>query len=311
MKFFSILIFLFSLLTITNSINAQDFIPFPNDTAKWSVYSRWSQPGFKIEDTNYYFLNGDTIIDSVVYSKVYSCTANYYPLDTLDARYIGGLRQENKDIYFKPYKLFQSFSYQCDLFNWDLEEFRLYTFDIEDNDVFVPGAYSAEYEVTDIDSILIGTEYRTIYTFDCNSHPLGDKWIEGIGSIISLFGPICDVFEGAETLLCYEDDSVFYFNEIWNPFEGCAHFIVSVPEEEAEIFQIYPNPVAKDKSITIKGTSSKVSSIQIVDLKGKPITSYQSPNLPFNLKITSNKGIYLLILKTENDGCYYQKLIVQ
>lgn len=211
----------------------QEYDPFPTDTAKWSVYSSKSTPGEYSEWTTYYYLNGDTIIDSVSYSKIYRNPTQSYVIDTLNSIYVGGLREFNKEIFFKPKELKQSFFINCELYNLDLSEIRLYTFNLELGEVFYPSVYSEEYTVSDIDSIFIGTEHRKIYTFQTNTSPIGDKWIEGIGSLLSLFGPFCYLFEAVDLTLCFEYDSGLFISDVWDPYEGCNHLMLACPIKQS------------------------------------------------------------------------------
>jgi hypothetical protein len=78
-------------LTFVISAKAQQYVPFPDSNAYWNeFYSNYGFPDYKYT----YFIRGDTIIDTLTYHKIYSDDS------TSTIRYIGGLREYNKQIYF-------------------------------------------------------------------------------------------------------------------------------------------------------------------------------------------------------------------
>lgn len=232
-------------LLLTVITNAQQYYPIQTDTAKWSVHSRlnpWGG-GFQ-EDTFHYFINGDTLIDSVFYSKVYSSIAYYSnTIDTLNAIYLGGLREDiDKHVYFRFSQDNPQISYQVDLEYPTQDEFLLYRFDAEIGESFyMCNDNYTPFILVAIDSVLVENNYRKRYHVE--HYALVSTWVEGIGSDWSLFGPLCQQFEGYDVLLCYEDPAVFYYGEE-NYTDRCTHFIVGNKELTSPLFDIYPNPAS-------------------------------------------------------------------
>src|SRR5690606_18135488 len=80
----------------------QTYYPFPDSVAIWKQTSSF----YEGNDIHYaLFMNGDTIINSNTYSKLYySSTPNN--IDTVNSLYYGAIRENNKKIYFFPDSLY-------------------------------------------------------------------------------------------------------------------------------------------------------------------------------------------------------------
>ena len=75
-------------------LQAQTYVPFPDSNATWSeidFYQGYCYPPSYCKYT--LFINGDTIINSQAYHKIYSN-------DSSSNSYRGGLRENNKRIYY-------------------------------------------------------------------------------------------------------------------------------------------------------------------------------------------------------------------
>lgn len=300
---------LISFLTILpNILIGQDYFPFQTNSAKWSVFSRlgaWPPPA--TENTFHYFINGDTIFGPLSYSKIYSNDAMSDIIDTANSVYIGGLREDtNKHIYYKPAELYQQFSNMCFIENSTLDEFLLYRFDISIGDTFELNEYwYDQYILVDIDTVQVDSTFRKKYII--NNGEMGDIWIEGIGSMTSLFGSSCYVFEGQELLLCYEDSTTFFESE-QNYFDRCTHFIVGQSEYFQDELQIYPNPVTSEFHLSIKNPLVN-DRINIYNVFGQKVLSKK---LIINRVDISelNKGMYIIELLSDNEK-YLRKIIIK
>jgi len=294
------------LLLTSSHLLAQEYYSFPSDSAHWSVYSRHSPWGSYEEATYRYSLMGDTIFDSILYSKV---------IDTASLTYIGAIREDlNKHILFKPSQLNQVFSNNCFIDNSTLEEFILYRYDIELGDTVDLNEYSTAMFgnsiVYKVDSIMVDSTYRK--QFHLTNNYMGDTWIEGIGSTFSLFGSICYIFEGQEMLLCYEDTETFFMSE-QNYFNRCSHLILGENESYYNYsFSVHPNPAKTN--IVIKHTvKPDLFIINIYTLLGHNVSrTYNSDKIDIS-KLDS--GIYVIEQVVNeiiyNEIIYREKLIIK
>ena len=300
MKKHIVLLLIIHFILTGNQLTAQEYYSFPSDSAHWSVYSRLSPWGSFQEATFVYSLEGDTIIDSILYSKV---------IDTASAIYIGGIREDSdKHILFRPSQLNQGFSFNCFIDNSTLDEFVLYRFDISLGDTLYLNEHTTAWFgnliVYKIDSIMVDSVYRKQFHF-YNDY-MGDTWIEGIGSTTSLFGPICYVFEGQEMLLCYEDSNIFFMSE-QNYFDRCTHLIIGENETYYNNqFSVHPNPAKNE--IVIKNTVKPDSyCIKIYTLFGHRVLKKHNTNKIDISGLIS--GIYV-VEQVVNEKIFRQKLII-
>jgi len=162
-------IIVFLLLGISVNVNAQHYVPFPTENATWNMFYAYSYTGGQMDTTLLqYSLQGDTTIRGIVYRKV---CRNIGSMTEPRYKGVGGLREQDKRIYYVGESSFQFYNHENLLYDfskslgdtvwvddWRPEkEFRIIT-----------------YIINKIDSIKIGTEYRKRYN---------DRFIEGIGDV--------------------------------------------------------------------------------------------------------------------------------
>ena len=297
----------------------QQYFSFPTDSATWSVnywhFEPYPYPRNEHETVRY-FLNGDTIIDSNVYSKVYG----YFGVIDVDTAYsdlLGGLREDSlKHIYYYPFFV-SDLSLYCRI-NGFSGEFMLYRFDMDVGDTVVIGGpgqnnHIPDYTVESIDSVLVDSFYRKRYElYRCNW--AGDWWvefwIEGIGSDLGLFGPSCDPFEGGVRLLCYEDSATNYI-----PLGICfIHTYVSVDEKEQVIaFHIYPNPAKAKLIVSLKGIEQQETTLQAVNVFGQEVfkEAIASGSTKHEIDIRNwQEGIFVFSLYLKGELLQMEKVVV-
>jgi hypothetical protein len=294
-------------------LKSQQYYPFQADTAKWSVQSSqgaWPPP--TIYSTYQYFINGDTLIDTVLYSAIYSAeTYLSEDIDTANAIYLGGLREDtNKYIYYKPGELDQVMSYQAYIDNSTLDELLLYRFDLDSGEIFYLNQYqNFPYIVEDIDSVLVDTKYRKRYILS-GGNPDFDEWIEGIGSYFSLFGPLCHNFEGYDFLLCYEDPAIFYLGE-WNNMGKC-YYTVGIPEKYNPSFDMYPNPADENIKITLE-ESADADQLVLYNSTGQIVNhlKIEAINQKYEMEVSSlPSGLYVVVLFSEGRMVDKRKFVI-
>lgn len=319
------------LLICSTSSNAQTYFPFPDSVGVWRQASTYDQGFSMYELTNYnIFLNGDTIIDSALYSKLYIYSCGTFmipfsypnpptgcPIDTSNASYYGSLREINKRVYFRPDSLYynndNSWSSFCFASNWNRnEDLLLYDFNVNEGDTIVyPFLDSLSIFITSIDSILIQTNYRKKFNYNisswgnsssCSHFGVGYNYVEGIGDISSgLFSLYISYFENAESLNCFEDDEVSFSN-----VSDCMTVGISTIRNN-ELFELYPNPTSNKLFIELEyPTRTKVI---VYNISGKEVYSSFINQSKSTIDISSYKsGLYIVKVINEN-GTSKSKLI--
>ena len=297
-----ILFFFFGLLFQFSQ--SQNYIPFPNDTAKWDcVFLENAGPAYGASAENYNFnMKGDTILKGSSYKKIYSATM-----------YIGGLREDSlKQIFFFPFSTEIIIASIYDFPN-DTTEQLFYTFNNLSIGTIIP-INSRSIEVAGIDSVLIGSTYHKRYMIN---NCLGNEyWIEGIGSTADLLSPFTSEFEWILYTLCYEDSMTYLINPVINPappmwgtyYDSCSCCFYSLnvginnKTTQSFYFTISPNPVTDNLQIQ---TDVPIKNIEITDITGRLL--YTTTSKTINCSSFA-KGVYFITLTTE-DGKAVKKFV--
>jgi hypothetical protein len=257
-------ILLLMLFSAVSYLHAQDYIPFPTSDAYWNeyrFYQGWCDAPDYCKVT--YFIEGDTIIDSLLYKKIYCANPDW-------TSYIGAMRENDKKIYY--------WRGGCP------NHVLLYDFNLNVGDSI---SYPTElcdtswvyyHKVTSIDSVLLQdmTYRRRINLYGTWS------WIEGMGTTSGLFYPyywgiacICSTH-----LVCfYHNGNLVYLDETTMP---CFNLTVSQPEFSGKNqgFDTYPNPFTT--STTIEYELYTICNIQytVYNMMGEMVFYSQENMLP-------------------------------
>lgn len=324
-------IFIILLLIGSTSAFAQTYFPFPDSIGVWRQASTYDQGLSMYELTNYnIFLNGDTIIDSTLYSKLYIYSCGTFmipfsypnpptgcPIDTSNASYYGLLREINKKVYFRPDSLYynndNSWSSFCFASNWNRnEDLLLYDFNVNEGDTIVyPFLDSLSIFITSIDSILIQTNYRKKFNYNisswgnsssCSHFGVGYNYVEGIGDISTgLFSLYISYFENAESLNCFEDDEVSFSNVSNCMTLGTDDVMIK------DSNQIYPNPASEVLFIEIDNPTTNL--IYILDITGKEIYTTKALQRTTTIDVSYLKSGLYMVKIVSNQGNITSKLI--
>lgn len=234
--------FLTLILTSMTQLSAQEYVPFPTDTAIWNqVYLGNYFPGDNYISNHTYLQQGDTVINETNYKKIYF--RSQYPIDQ-EFEFIGGLREDDsKNIYF--YASSVDGNYWVNFPEYEAE-YLLYSFnDLEVGTTIPTESLGQQPYVVGIDSILIQGNYRKTYEMD---GALYDIWIEGIGSSKDLLSSHANEFEWTLNAVCYTDNIVGTY--IFEPYDTCfvgqPDFVL---ESNAVNFKLFPNPVTNEFSL--------------------------------------------------------------
>jgi hypothetical protein len=290
---FSSLIF----FILTLSVVSQNYFSIPSDsTSEWRVL-RIDADGFCFHNRDFkYFFGGDTIIDTLVYHKLYQ--SGYYqeaengqPVPGCDGYYVfeniyvGGIRNENGKVYFH-----------------DFSEHLIYDFTLEVGDSVNTFIAATGTQVLSIDSVLIGDDYRKRFNV---YNPLGSSdWIiEGLGHEKGLIEPMFTPLYFDSDLYCYAENSVPIF-----PAGSTCDLAVKVLENsEIDLAIILsPNPTSKLINISLKAKQEMVITFRIINIAGNLIIER-----PWNIQSGMNEtsvdissmapGIYFVVVSNGNN----------
>ncbi len=279
-------------------VSSQTYFPFPTDTAQWNCVIE----SYPRSENQYYYnyqyrIQGEILIDSTLYNKVYLYEAGTYTI------YIGGIREDsNKNIYFYPNSAGLP-NYAGSTFPNNTEEHLLYTFDSLTPGMVLPiNSDNDDITVVAIDSILLDNSYRKRYKI--KQDWLGTNyWIEGIGSTKDLFAPYSQEHEYYLYTLCFTDSTTYYINSPGAP--TCIYPPpVSIINQKSKNILIYPIPAGTEICIGFSNTE-KYDLVSIYDLSGHLMLKDIVTNNPLIINIDKFRpGVYLIELTNKKERLY-------
>lgn len=297
-----LLLFIAALSVLSAQSQTSVYHPFPDSNARWNIHMAqgmcfmggWSDEDYSI------MISGDTIIDSQIYHKLTTpwvevvstggCTQQNF------SGYQGAIRQDipGKKVFFVP----PSAS----------EENLLYDFNLEVGDTvrgYLQLFYGSTDVVTEIDSVLVGDNYRKRWSVNpC----YGIYLIEGIGSTFGLLAPSpgCMTDMNDYSLTCFNQDGQGVYP---GPFSECL-LITSVnnPDLAAEAVHIFPNP--SNGSFTVAFDSpEEITEIRISGITGNTVFQKKTENLS-TVSITDiPAGTYILTITDRESRSSNRKII--
>ncbi len=291
------------LMLISFSISkAQSYNPFPAAKGFWKEQSGNitclnSDMTSDICNTFQYILDGDTLIDSVNYKKIFKSGMNngggYF-----DIGFIGGLKDDtiNKKVYY----------YNAE----DDTEYLLYDFNLNQGDTFHAdyfnsGMGSSNIIIGTIDSVSVSSKHAKRFQL------LNAGWgseiylIEGIGTTMGLITPVYSYFESHNELLCFKNnDTIVFFNELVFASEQCD-LISGIENNEENGAFAFPNPA--NSAIKING--KKTAFVRILNVFGQTLVESKEPII---LLHELPKGLYFLN-HWDNKGKHFktEKLFIE
>ncbi|MDL2262870.1 T9SS type A sorting domain-containing protein [Bacteroidales bacterium OttesenSCG-928-I21] len=306
-----------ALIGLSTFLNAQN--SFPTDNAIWN-YKVWADDFFSSnngERNVYYVICGDTIVDDIVYDKLYSNLDTVICGENL-GQFIGGFRQDGQKVYFLPYNCYYynnnwrcSFGSEFLLYDFGLsigEEIELWRgFYYNFWDRYPHDFETEQYKTYVVNNITIE---NGIKIFDFGD----DIWYEGIGSVNGLFHRGEQMLNGycfEITLNCFKhNDTVKYINnsECNNCF--CENFI-DIKENTTIVdnIKIFPNPVKDILNIELP-KDIIIKSVIIYGIDGKLIEKNMFSFDAGQLNISNlQTGSYILNVNTDKGN--FNKLIIK
>jgi hypothetical protein len=300
-KLLSILILYSSLAFSQTSV----YHPFPDSNAQWNVeldYYVYCTPFTYNSITTYsYVFGADTVIGSYTYHQLYvPAYQSYYSgapcyNDTVAAgSYIGSIRQDTaaRKVYY--------------VFPVDTAEQLLYDFNLSVGDTIRGylardcNSGSMDQTVVSIDSILIGSDYRTRWNFGLSS---AYSIIEGIGSTKGLLEPVCELIDGPIYALdCFKQNDTVYYPSLSTTCDLETSTVNFVLTDNS--FSIFPNPAQDYFTITGYGL------LEIYSLQGSRVYSENLRSHIKTIRCNLQPGIYFARL-TAGQKSSVKKLIIE
>lgn len=262
---------LFSILLLPSILWGQVINHFGNLDSKWNVAKTYPEgnlqnPNFVATTTTVYGFQGDTLINSEQWFKLFSTSDSTFQNELL---YRGLLRAEDRKVFY------------LDTLN-QFDTLYDFSLNVGDSALFdIYGMYPEWLQVINVDSIQINGDYYrrlkfeepSINTFDW----LDEEWIEGIGS---KHGPLFPAFpvkfseEVPDSMLV---TCTFSNNQqVWQhlSYPSCyVNIVLGVYQLDLFDFKIYPNPFTN--RIHIENNGLKQFQLSILNSLGQTIKQAQ------------------------------------
>lgn len=304
------LFFILSYLTL--SAQEYKYVPFPDSNAIWSevFWKPISQPNPRWVYNQYALFNEDTVINGVVYHKLFHSNSSAKIIRD-NSVCIGGIREDSQRcIWFKDFNKSHEYSFLN-----KYGEILLYNFNLQVNDTIrnftdFSNIVGVSYlSVINIDTIKIANSTRKVFHF---SEIPWEIWIEDIGKVKGLLFPSGGLpTNGMDNdLVCmHQNDTLMYYN---NLYDGCVpHFVIDdvvlIPNLD---IKVYPNPTTQGSVYfenldfeTLELFDSNGNLVRTENIKGISCYELNVLNLP--------PGNYYYRLKTKGLVPTKGKIIVQ
>ena len=302
-----------------NLIHSQEYTPFHLDNIKWTM--KRTTPVLGAGDGQAYweiYTLNDTLINDTLYRKVATrnlCeqwpdlngNLHYNNSIRTEEFILGGIREENKKVYFirfhaPPWYLLQ--------YNWPAfslgSEHLLYDFDFLIGDTIY---FTNNYFTIIVDSLPPVQNHNVFEVINSGTGSFPwetGKLIEGVGSSYGFFGAYDSYYT---QLLCYSINGVVTFYGInWTP---CAGFVSTDDVDDMDKLLIYPNP--SNGSLNIESEPNNIiKEIKIIDSLGRllSVNKYASSIIQLDFP-DMYSGIVFLNIKFDNGMESIKKVVVR
>lgn len=251
------LIPLFFLLLVSLQMEGQKLLQNGNQWSYWTLNLETEEISITL-----YEINGDTLLNGVLYKKIYSSS------DDMDNVYV-----------LENYFLRQTDDGKTFRLDADSHESLIADIELEQGDSFLTND-SCEFTLHFIREKLLNNDQvvrQSAYTYkslDPDDSPVGGvndyTWLENVGNLkYPFYGPedYCPdtiILNYATTLTCFiSDNELLYGSD-----EACSNFSTSVKAYEKVEFSISPNPFITDFEIISAENNGQIESLSIVDVRG-------------------------------------------
>lgn len=283
------------ILVISLQVFAQEYqyVPFPDSGAVWNeIFYNYNEDAEDKTRRENFAVNGeDTIINDIVYSKLYMFLDTIFNKNT--ATCIGGIREDSlRRIYYNGEQIhFLKPNVEC---AYENNEIKLFDFGLQIGDtIWSLNSLDATHGliVSSVDTLLLGNSLRRKINFlqFSNNNPVWDfSWIEGIGSTRGLLY-ISDTtpYNRLNHLICFKHNgNLLFLHPVYNDCFPTSNGLTKQTLENK--VKIYPNPVI-DNEVRISFNGLNIETISIyneygcfitsVDVKGLENTIISVPNI--------------------------------
>lgn len=283
------------------NIKAQEYIPFPQDSAEWYVVysSYYPFPPYFEYSTDHYITSGDTLINGVDYSR-------FYRIGSDSILYYQGSSRTVID---------SSRVYYID--EYQSSESLIYDYQLKPGDTMIG---LREYICIDTGTMILnnGLSHKYQIMLVPAANDCYQTWIEGIGSLgiplLESYWGCASTFETERHLTCffYKDEQIYQWDE--NPyFEGCVGTNVRISElNKYNSITLYPNPASTIAYIKVPYKSQDIFKIVCHNSYGSKIPLHIQ-NIDLN-SISINvgnlpNGIYFIRIETKTKNSFVKLLI--
>lgn len=296
--------FLTLLLAISTFSFAQN-VDFPDSTATWygqveASCSDGPESTYFAIDCYYYYMEGDTVFDSVQYNQV------IYP----DIGQIVGVRSDS---------LNRVYVYLPD----SSREYLLYDFNISAGDTtFITFPHNnvnpdtMNVAVVKVDTVNLYGAFRRVITVNINLDGYLVDWIEGVGSSEGLLYGNANFYQKSNTCALFCDLLRGFSYGVNDTQFQCQHICLDVGIEELRTIRltpyIYPTLVSASSPVIISWKQPTTFLVGIFSITGEQLFEKYFQNRR-RVKIfphIKKSGIYLVNVTTE-EGTYTTKIIKQ
>ncbi len=292
----------FFFLLLVSKISAQEYTPFVTNGATWinfysEEYPETEYRAYKIED--------DTIINSVIYQKMFMYELGFEltdPLTYSNKNLYGYVREEidKKRVYgiVNIDNWGEIDVVECDGFDWtdNTKEILLFDFNINIGDT-INNCHLDQYErntiiIKDTIEFMYGLERRVYY----NQNDL--KFIEGIGYENGIFMKAHTwVHAGwgyGMRNYCNNNDNI-----------GCMLLSNSIEIYELAL-EVYPNPTERSFHVN---SDQIIKQVQLININGEIISIDKFSENSYNITDIASNGIYFLKIIDEKDRVQFVKIV--
>ena len=301
-----LLLLVATLITLTAKSQTLVYHPFPDSSAMWCDYRASNNSGCLSESKATYELNGQTIINGMVYNRLRHyeryyeyCTA-YSDTDTTTF-YI------RQDVAVKKVWIYIP-STNSDTILYD---FKLQVGDtLNQREYWAINFQSPDYWiVSSIDSILIDGNYRKQFHYSPTFAPTCfSSMIEGIGADHGLINLPQNCFEYWATLVKSYQNGILLYGDS-SPFNyACHDFTLDITEIKIiKTISICPNPVTNKLNVTTN--NKELSEIILYDISSRKLVQKKFTNTVSLNTEQLDKGIYIYEVRDRNGLCKKGKVV--
>lgn len=256
-------------------VRAQDTItyqPYPEHYGSWLFenMSFSTEPQYHYSRTVW---SGDTLINSVTYTRIFQSGASFPSDPTPAMQYKGGIRQDipNRKLYFIDLNETEhDISIDQFLEVGDTIENTPYLFmaiDFQEYDLSAEDV--SKFLVASVDSVPVGNSYRSSYNLsmiDYNNELMNEnlhiEYLSGIGGSLYLF-------ERYSKLECHSEGDSLVYGSTLNPHSVSCTLGLSEADFAAHV-TVYPNPASTSVTLS-SAVSISNTALEIIDLSGKTV----------------------------------------